>query len=447
MYVCPNCHEQIPDRVKKSQDACPFCHEPWPPEESPVEEEASLSDEATVSASQASVPATVGSGATGSPSHAAAAEPESRKSHLGVIIAVILVLVAVGGFFGYRAMKGSKKTKAGGITVKIGTATVSVKGLQDEEFEQLVKWHDEIRKAMVGYFSGPCDEYRQHRFHVTSSLVERERLITATKKEKKVELNVEPGTGSALPLDGFNWFRCPVLLAYVDKEHRLTIDLNFTEKERVLGSTIRMSTITIGGGRFVVGKGVYRSFWDQNRRGLSFPQLKKTAAKKFPGILALSGKKIISKGRKKMNFAGIDFVRIKREHGKSFLDGHWRATLATNKFHKILKGWSDGCISLKRSIRAINKKYDDKSFKIPELKQQALALVQTTCKAMAAIAGGVEPWNQTAVDQGREELAKALGIAQKNVRGPLEMLGAKLKNDMRPKAWCGGLDTPSVCKK
>jgi len=444
MYVCPNCHEQIPDRVKKSQDACPFCHEPWPPEEIPAETASAVAGDGAAVPSQAAAqtptaPRTVAS--------SEAPESEGHKSHLGLIIGIVLVVVAVGGFFGYRAMKGSKKTKSSGIVVKIGTSTVSVKGLQDEDFERLVKWHDEIRKAMLGFFVGRCDEYRQHRFHVKSSLVERERLITSTRKQKNVELDVQPGSGAAVPLDGFDWFRCPVLLAYVDKEHRLTIDLEFAEKERVLGPTIRMSTITIGGGRFVVGKGVYRSIWDQNRRGLSFVQLKKTAAKKYPGILALSGKKVVSQGRKKMKFAGIEFARIKRGHGKSFLDGHWRATLSTDKFHKLLQSWQASCLSLKRSIRAINKRYDDKNFKIPELKQQALAVVQLTCKAMASLAGGVTPWKQAAVDQGREQLAKALEMAQKNLRAPLETLGAKLKEDMQPKPWCGGTDKPSVCKK
>lgn len=30
MYICPCCHEEIPDRVKATIDRCPFCLEPWP---------------------------------------------------------------------------------------------------------------------------------------------------------------------------------------------------------------------------------------------------------------------------------------------------------------------------------------------------------------------------------------------------------------------------------
>jgi hypothetical protein len=30
LYICPECHEEVPVRVKVTTEVCPFCLEPWP---------------------------------------------------------------------------------------------------------------------------------------------------------------------------------------------------------------------------------------------------------------------------------------------------------------------------------------------------------------------------------------------------------------------------------
>jgi hypothetical protein len=436
MYLCPHCHEEIPDRIRQSRDDCPFCHEPWPPGE-------------TVQTAGEQEPAPAGqeelAGQPGQQGGAESAvdtpiiEPEP-KSKLGLIIGIIAaVLVIGGGGAAYFLLGGEEAGDGKKVVIKVGDQKVELKKLYDVEYEEMVKWHNEVRKTILKFFANRCDTYRQNGFNFASRLVTREKLVSATQKVKQLEVEIQTVKGKEKPLDHFNWFKCPGIFAYVHKEHELGVKMGFSIKEQTLGPDIRRAFIEITGGRFVSGKGKYRSSWDQGRSGLRFPGLAKEA-KDQPGVLALSGHKPRRKGEKgTFELAGLKFKKVDtgRHRSKSFLVGKWEAHASTDTFKDLLKSWEGGCRGLKRKVREINKDYEPDRFKLPPLKDEAVKVAIDVCKGISTIASAVEPWDKDAIKKARLQLHKALERAQKNLRQPLMDAAKILKTDIKPASWCG----------
>lgn len=449
MYVCPHCHEEIPDKVRQTKDECPFCHEFWPPQEPAPEATAPAENGAP---DQAGLQG--GGGQAAQPAVDTSAdfeihEPEP-KSKLGLIIGIIAAVVVIGGgagayFFLFRG-KAAKEGKS--ITIEVGKQKVTLKKLYDVDYEKMVKWHNNVRKTVLKYLADRCDAYRQNGFKLSSHLVTREKLVTATEKEKRLELEIKPIKGKETPLESFNWFRCPGILAFVHKEHEMVFNFSFSIKERVIKSDIKRAVLKIKGGRFVRDKGTFNVYWDTGRAGLSFPGLKKHIKDK-PGLKALYRNKISRPKDGVFSLAGIKFKRLKtgRHRSKSFLVGQWEGRASTDTFKDLLQSWAGGCRGLKRKIRKINKSIEPEQFKIPLLKQKAVDVGIQICKAISKIAKSVEPWDAAAVKQGRVQLQNALVKAQTTLRKPLLDAAKILKSDIKPHFWCGdpnGKGTP--CK-
>ncbi len=448
MYVCPHCHEEIPDRVRRTQSECPFCREPWPPEETaPAEPEpAAQQSQPQSHASPAQGAATAAAPSATSEPYVEAAEPEKKGKGLVIVLVVVLVAAAAGGVWWWKHKGGS--TQGGkAITVNVGGEKVVLKDYVEDDYAQTLAWYEGIRKLIVGFFAEKCEPYQRHRFHVTSRLVEREKLISAKKKIKNLQLDVTIDSKAKAKPDGFDWLTCPYIMAFVHKEHAMTIQMEMTEKERVLGSTLRRAIITIEGGRFVQGKGTYRSSWDNNRAGLFFPGLSKTDAKKHPGVMALNGKKSQAKPPKKFILGGIEFVRQEKLQGKAYLAGRWVAHIETDKFIKLFRDWTGRCRALKKSIKETNDQYPDKAMKVPALKEEAAAATRKLCRGLATIAEGLEPWDEAKVRQGADLIKKAQQILENNIRTPLLDLGKAVGSSTKPKPLCGSPSAPTECTK
>jgi len=448
MYVCPHCHEEIPDRVKRVREDCPFCHEDWPPEPA-VSEEALGSEEGGLM------------GGSGEPSHPIhhVHDPEAKKSKLGLIIgivAVVLIAAGVGSYFLFFKSEEKGAAAAGSIVVEIGEGdnkeVVEVKKLYGEEFEAMVNWHNEVRRAILEYLAHRCDPYRKKGFSFGSQLVTREKLVSTTKKVKNLELEIQQKDGKPVPIEGFNWFRCPGILSFVHKEHEMGIKFSFSVQERALGSDVRRSTIEITGGKFVDGKGEYSVYWDMGRSGLSFPGLGKTDAKNHEWLMQLRRNNVDRKSDDLFHLAGVPFKRTAtgRLRHKSFLVGKWEAKLSTKTFRDLLRNWAAGCRTMRQKVRQVNKKYPDEDgkFKVPVLKQKAVDITAKLCNAMKKLSDSVEPWKEEDINSARKEMIESLNMARDLLRKPLVTLGKKIKNDMMPHHWCGDYKKDgSECKK
>ncbi len=451
MYVCPHCHEEIPDRVRRTQSECPFCREPWPPDEQPPQEPTAAPGHNP----EAQAVATTAQPATGGPSPArqdsseqAPVTMEPPKSKTGLWVAVVMVVIAAaGGLWWWHKSKASDGKAQGVITVTVDGEKVALKEYYEDDYAKTLEWYDAVRKQMLSFLTERCEAYQRHRFQVLSRLVERERLITAKKKVKTIQFDLSIDSKAKAKPDGFDWFRCPFILAYVHKEHAMTIRLAMKEKERVLGSTLRRAVITIGGGRFVLGKGTYKSNWDDNRAGLFFPMLKKLDPKEHPGVAVLSGKRDEAKPPKHLIVGGIKFVKVKKLPGKSYLAAQWEAKLESDKFLKLFREWTGRCRQLKRSIKEINDQYPDKVMRVPALKAEAAEAARKLCQGLTTMATGLKPWDEAKVRKGADIITKAHDIMARDIRKPLMDLSAAVKSSSKPKPLCGSIQSPSDCRK
>ncbi len=460
MVVCPSCQEPITSGSLGDGRACPFCHEPLP--ENLLAElsgrSAGTGSEPTgvpgvPSTSQgAAGPVPAGSGA---PAPAAGPpamgdelseiqHPRRRRTWLYVLGGVLVVAVAALGY--WYSKRGKKGTGPKTIVVEVGGQKYALKGFDEEDYARLLEWRRKIRDAVVTYLADRCDVYRRHGFKISTRLVEREVFVTPTKKVKHVQVEVRFPDAKPVPVDGFDWTTCPAWLASLHKEHILTLTLRFEEKERILGPTLRLASVTISGGRFVQDKGTYRSSWDQRRAGIFFPKFRKLA-KEHPGVALLSGKAMQRKDRKHMTFGGLPFERVERLPGKSYVVGVWKAEVASDRFLKVFRAWTGSCPALRKKLRDIGETYPDEEFRVPALKEQALELGRRLCRGIRAVAEGLSPWNSTKVKAGTETLAGLLVFAGKAIDAPLEILGRQLGSQERPAPWCGALAEPTPCRE
>ncbi len=467
MVVCPSCQEPITSEDLKGGRACPFCHEPLP--ENLLAELAgqplgtagarasvpgALPAQSTGVAPAA--PAAAAGPATGAPASAAGVGPSSGmeeepaglgrpKGRKTWIYGLVLLLVAGGGLAYWYSKRGETGAGPRTIQVEVAGQKYALKGFDAEDYARLLEWRRKVRDAVVSYLADRCDPYRRHGFQIASRLVEREVFVTPTKKMKNLQLDVRLAGRGSEPADGFDWMRCPAEMASLHKEHIVTITMRFEEKERVLGPTLRLATVTIGGGRFVQDKGTYRSPWDQRREGIFFPKFRKLA-KDHPSVAIFSGKAMRRQDRKHMTFGGLPFERVERLPGKSYVVGVWMAQVASDRFVKVFRAWTGGCPSLEKKLREIGQAYPDKEFRLPVLKEQALELGRRLCKGMRALAEGLSPWTPGKVRAGRSTLAGLLGFARQAVDRPLDVLRRQVGSEERPAPWCGAPGKPVPCR-
>lgn len=437
MYLCPHCHEEIPDRVKRNTEDCPFCHEAWPPE--PVQSEPEEPETAQDGWSAQAA------GMSGDSAHPIppVEEPKSKAKML-LLIGIVILLLGGGGAGAYFAFfRGEDKAASDkAITVKVGDEEVSIDKIYGEEFEEMVAWHNEVRRTILEFLASRCDPYRKSGFSFSSQLVKREKFVSTTKRVSTLDLEIRQEEGEPVELDNFNWFNCPGILAYVHKEHEMSIGLGFSITERTLGTDIRRAVVEIKGGRFVSGKGKYVSSWDLGRTGLlSFHGLNKTEAKEHPWILELNRGRVDRDNDDSFNLEGIPFKRTAtgRLRHKSFLVGQWEAGLSTNTFKNLLETWSGACSGMRQNIRSVNKKYaeEEDKFKIPLLKQKAIDVTAELCGGLEKISKSMDPWDEDGVNEGRTQIIESLNQAGLLLRTPLMELGKKINNDMKLHHWCG----------
>jgi hypothetical protein len=424
MYVCPNCQEEIPDRVRETQDECPFCREPWPGEAVDIPEE-----EPEKAAGPVRVPGRPGAAAVaateGAPDPAHAAPPPSSKAWIFIVLAVVLLGGGGTALYFLKFRKGGKGKKSG-WEVDVGGTKVTLKKVYEDEYEYMLKWQKEVRKIILKYLADRCDTYRAKGFKFASSLIKVEHMVSAKKKVKELKLEIKALAGKSIPKASFDWFSCPLLLAFVHKEHAITVKMTFWAQERTLGATLRRSIIHVKGGRYVAGRGSYKSSWDLGRRGLRFSSLYKEGV--HPSVRALSMK---GSGR------------------GGFMVGVWTATFKTDTFAKLLESWAVGCRRLKRMLRELHKTYEDKAkFKLPPLKEQANRVALELCRGMSVLNEATKAkWDNTRVEIARRHIDKALSLAQKTINGPLKLVGKKSGSDQPPEPWCGALNKGSACKQ
>lgn len=457
MYICPKCHEEIPDRIRSSQDECPFCQEPWPgevviPQQPQAQASPSPSGalKAPLPVGYVAPPQSEGSGTDAGPEQASHAEqyPEPKKSKLWLYILCAVLVLGAGGFALYHFKLKKKKGTGGGVEFKVGDQTVRVKKLYEEEYEGMLRWQKDFRKKILKYFTDRCDTYRAKGFKFASRLDPVERMISARKKIRELKLKIDTISGTETPKDNFNWFNCPSILAFVHKEHQMIIEMDFTIKERTLGATLRRASVEIKGGRFVAGKGKYRSSYDTTSGGgLRLSALKNKSHD--PSVQMLHSNQMSRVDNNTFKLSGITFTRIKRHKGssKEFLVGLWQSVSKTDTFLKLLETWYMGCRRLKREIEELNKRAKEEKFKIEPLLFEAKNVAQEVCQGMQLMFEGAKgKWESSKIEQARKHLSKALEIAKKNINKPLLDMAEHLKSDQKPIPWCGALEKGSACK-
>lgn len=454
MYVCPNCQEEIPDRVRETQDECPFCREPWPGEavDIPEEEPEKAAGPVKVQGSPAAAAAAAAAEPTeGAPDPAHMAPPPRSKAWIFIVLAVVVLGGGGTALYFLKFRKGGKGKKSG-WEVDVGGTKVTLNKVYEDEYEYMLKWQKEVRKIILKYLADRCDTYRAKGFKFASSLIKVERMVSARKKVKDLKLEIKTLQGKEIPKTSFDWFSCPLLLAFVHKEHAITVKMTFWAQERTLGPTLRKSIINVKGGRYVAGRGTYKSSWDLGSRGLRFSSLYKEGV--HPSVRALSGNKVRRvKGQPKViRIGGVPFTKIGRMKGTSrggYIVGVWTATFKTDTFAKLLESWAVGCRRLKRMLRELHKTYEDKTkFKLPPLKEQANKVALELCRGMSVLNEATKAkWDNTRVDIARRHIDKALDLAKKTINGPLKLVGKKAGSNIQPEPWCGALKKGSPCKE
>lgn len=451
MYVCPNCQEEIPDRVRETQDECPFCREPWPGEAVDIPPE----EPKKAGGGPVAVPRRPGAAgaapAEGAPEPVHAEPPPPSKAWIFILLAVVVLGGGGTALYFLKFRKGAKGKKSG-WEVDVGGTKVTLKKVYEDEYEYMLKWQKEVRKIVLKYLADRCDTYRAKGFKFASSLVKVEHMVSAKKKVKELKLEIKTLQGKEIPKASFDWFSCPLLLAFVHKEHAITVKMTFWAQERTLGATLRRSIIHVKGGRYVAGRGTYKSSWDLGRRGLRFSSLHKEGV--HPSVTALSGNKIrrVKNQPKVIKLGGVPFTKIGRMKGSGrggFMVGVWTATFKTDTFAKLLESWAVGCRRLKRTLRELHKTYEDKAkFKLPPLKEQANQVALELCRGMTVLNEATKAkWDKTRVDIARRHIDKALKLAQTTINGPLKLVGKKAGSDQPPEPWCGALNKGSACKE
>lgn len=418
MYVCPSCSEEIPDRVKKTAEECPFCHTAWPAEEEepegPVEPAKPEGWGNEFKPSPAGVPSAGG------------AAQEEKKSKVGLIVALLVVVLGGGGagyYFGVVRGKGDKSAKKGGKASS---------GPSEEEFSAMQTWYNEAHKIIQDYVATDCLAYHNAGYTYHSKLVPVKSFADRRgKRVETIEFKLElqaAGKGQGAP----KIFECPYKIALIHRDHPYVLEAKIWERKEVFGAVLNYADIEVKGKLtgYLVGKDgkpqtKFRSLASQTLDGFSFPALKNAPD---PGLAAL-GKELPFKASAKTFTLG-NLTWQKTAPGK-YLIGTWELRLTTEELKRNFENWASACESIRRQKFA--------KLNAPQAGHQAhdtmykagRDVMRELCESMEKLKGALEPWNEAAATEANTKLQNAQKKWNAEVYNVLVDTGKKTQNTVR----------------
>ena len=418
MYVCPSCSEEIPDRVKKTAEECPFCHTAWPVEE---EEPAGPAEPAK--------PAGWGNEFKPSPaSTPSAVVPEERKSKVGLIIA-LLVLVIGGGGAGYYF--GVVRGKTGKGDAKGGKGT---SGPSEDEFGAMQTWYNEAHKIIHDYMATDCSPYHSAGFTYHSKLVPLKSFVERGKKRvERIEFKLEL-QAAGKPQGEMKIFECPYKIATIHRDHPYVVEAKVVEHKQVFGAVLNWADIEVKGKMtgYLVNKDgkpqtKFRSLASQTLDGFSFPGLKKAPD---PGLAALGQEhpfKITGS-----SFTMANLVWKKTAPGK-YIIGTWELRLTTDEHKQRFENWATACEGIRRQRFARLNAPKDGHKSHDAMYKAARDVMRNLCDSMEKLKGSMEPWKDAEATAADQTLLNAQKKWNQEVYGALVDVGNKTQNTVRAK--------------
>ncbi len=406
MYVCPKCEEEIPRKVKKNTEECPFCHEPWPPEQT-AEEIAAEEAAAAEAAEKASHPEGWGEEFKPSkPADPAAVhreEPAKSKTWIYAVAGVVVVALAIGGYF---ALRGGDK--GGGKGGKDGSGGSG--GVTEAEITAIDNWYRDVEKKLKGFIGEVCSVHHQRGYKYNSHF--HKRVQTKSVGGQKVQtfdfqLKIQPDPKGKAQ-GKLNIFECPVKLAEIHRDHPIVLHALIWERREVFGAVYKFADITLKGK--LLGhldkkwRKIKRNVVLQNREGFAFSKMKNMPKgdKRYEGYraLAIPMKFRMATGIKSFTLSNLTWKKIKP--GK-YLQGEWEMTIRTNEFHKQLKDWDDGCFGFRKRIAQLDSKPKRKHVAHLRLTRVERQITKEICAALKILSDATK--GEKKVDQA--DLTKA----------------------------------------
>ncbi len=433
MYVCPKCEEEIPAKVKKNTEECPFCHEPWPPEETP-EDRAEAAAAQAAAEEKARHPEGWGEelrpSAPADPSAVHHQEPPKSRTWMLAVAALVVVVLGVGG---YLIFGGGKKGKTGG------------KGPDDKarvteaEITAMDNWYRDVRKELDSFMGEVCSVHHQRGYRYSSRLTKRVQVKTVRGKKVQTfdfELKIIPAKDGK-PQGKLNVFACPVRLAELHRDHPITIHARIWERREVFGAVYKFADITIGGK--LLGeidekyRKINRNVVLQNRKGFAFSRMKTLPkGKPFEGYRALSTPMRFRMATNVKSFTLANLTWKKIKPGK-FLQGEWVTTIRSNELHKQLADWDDGCFAFRKRIFKLDKPKPNHTahLKLTRVERQVTRDICAALKVLADATKGDKKVDQAALTKAQELLDSAHSRWNRDVYGKLRDMAKKLDSTIR----------------
>ncbi|MFH2010752.1 MAG: hypothetical protein ABI333_29395 [bacterium] len=426
MFVCPKCDEEIPSRVKKTTEECPFCHEPWPPDE--VEQEAApepaerhpegWGDEFKPSAAPS---------ASGGAAHAE--PPPKSKAWIGIVAAVVLIGGGAGAYF-VLGNKGKKGGKAGGGSAKGGAG--------EGEFTAIDAWYREARKKLFDFLGEQCKQYHSHGYKFNSHFIKETSFTTIKGKKEAMysfKLKVLPDPAGK-PEGEVNIFACPGKLAEVHRDHPFIIQAEVWEKREVFGAVLKYANIDLMGKltSHLKVKKVKNCLASQTREGFALPRMKSLPkTKAYEGLRALAKPQFFKMGpaAKTFKLANLTFKKVK--YGK-YLEGTWKMMLRSNEFKKQIKDWDDGCLALRNAVGKLDKPKKSHQTHLT-LVRDGRRVIREICSALTLMSEAMKGTtvDQAKLNQANTALLNARTVWNKEVFQKMADIGKKVDNVVRGK--------------
>lgn len=426
MYLCPKCEEEIPNKVKKKTEECPFCHEPWPAEEAAEPEPAVPEEHHPEGWGEEFVPSKP---VDASQVHEA---PKKSKTVIYAVVGVVAVLIGVGLFFGLR---GGKKDKGGG-----GGSAAGSGGVTEEEITAIDNWHRDVGKKFKSFLGEVCSVHHNRGYKYNSHF--NKRVQSTTIKGKKVQtfdfdLKIQPAAGGKAQ-GALNIFACPVKLAELHRDHPIIMEAKIWERREVFGAVYKFADIAIKGK--LVGhldkkrRTINRNVVLQNRDGFAFSRMKTLPKeKRYEGYRALSTpmKFRMATGIKSFTISNLTWIKIKP--GK-YLQGLWRMTMRSNEFQKQLKDWDSGCFGFRKAITKLDKPKSKHvaHHKLTRVERKITADLCTALTELAKATKGDKP-DAAGITKARTTLNDVRARWNRDIFKKLESLAKKKDSAIRSK--------------
>jgi hypothetical protein len=420
MYVCPQCHEEIPDRVKASKDECPFCHEPWPPEETgPSPEELAAAEAAAAQAAahpmgwghQAPRPAAAPS--------AAAAEPP-KKSKVGMIIAILVVVLGGGGaglYFGVIAKKKGGAAGPGGKAAGKG-------GVSDTEWSRTATWYDDAYKVVNDYFQGKCGQYQQVGYKYLSKLKLEKKKVSLGGKEEEVSTFLLELVPDGKPIETPDQFSCPKELVALHKDHTVIIEMDIWEQKSTFGAEMTWANVEVKGkmiSHIPKENTKFKSAAVVARAGFSFPKFEKIGDAGLAEFAKPQSYKVMDDGKSFM-FAGFKFERTKKGR---YIQGGWKLEIRTDELKTALTDWSNVCSGMRSRLGKLDSKASEEHAFHQKMWDAALAATKPLCDGLEKVTKGLEPLNDGEITAGLALIQKSREAWNTSVHQAMADVAAK----------------------